>query len=607
MNHVDLSEEENYLEPNVAVDSVEVDQYPYSTKGKKGGKRYDVWDHFKLHDEKAECIYCGQLYKYGNKNAGTCTLRNHVECLCKKYPYRVPEKKQKTMSYYTKSKNDVLEGITNSGPVVKFTQKGTREMIAKYLLAELPFRHVQDEGFRLYTKYFFPTFEFPSRVTVAKDIYQLYLDEKKKLKKELSRHRVCLTTDCWTSIQNISYMCLTAHWVDDDWILEKRIISFIQVPSHKGNMVAKELIYCLHDWGIKKIFCVTVGNASSNDVAISKLKESFQETKHGLILDGEMLHMRCCAHILNLIVCDGLKEISSSISSIRNVVRFTRSSPARLKRFRESCKEVNIESRALLCLDVTTRWNSTYLAKDPNSLMGKMAISKRRKQDKYWGNHEKFNDLLFIATVLDPRCKLELLKVGFEIMYNEEIAKKMLAKVENSIHRLYNYYKEMMHSPSNEMSQTSSQSQQPTLGISRPIPSIFKARLNRDARLEKNDLVDYLSDRCDDLTEEPFDILMWWKINAPKYKIVSQIAKDVLAIQISTVASESAFSTGGRILDSFRSSLGAQMVEACICGKNWLQTKKEPIVLRQYLDEVEALDDSMKVVAGDSYFLLPYF
>ncbi|CAA2956152.1 zinc finger BED domain-containing RICESLEEPER 2-like [Olea europaea subsp. europaea] len=92
---------------------------------------------------------------------------------------------------------------------------------------------------------------------------------------------------------------------------------------------------------------------------------------------------------------------------------------------------------------------------------------------------------------------------------------------------------------------------------------------------------------------------MWWKINAPKYKIVSQIAKDVLAIQISTVASESAFSTGGRILDSFRSSLGARMVEACICGKNWLQAKKEHIVLRQYLDEVEALDDSMKVVADD--------
>lgn len=174
------------------------------------------------------------------------------------------------------------------------------------------------------------------------------------------------------------------------------------------------------------------------------------------------------------------------------------------------------------------------LAKDPNNLMGKMAISMRRKYDQYWGNHEKFNDLLFIEIVLDPRCKLELLKIGFEIIYNEEIAKKKSAKVENTIHMLYNFYKEMTPPglpPSNEMSQTGSQSQpQPDLDISKPMPSIFKVRLNRDARSEKNDLVDYLSDRCEDLTEEPFNILLWWKINAPKYKIVSQIAKDVLAI-----------------------------------------------------------------------------
>ena len=71
--------------------------------------------------------------------------------------------------------------------------------------------------------------------------------------------------------------------------------------------------------------------------------------------------MRCCAHILNLVVCDGLKEISHAISCIQNAVRYLRSSTALLKRFKVSCKEANIESRALLCLDVSTRWNSTFL------------------------------------------------------------------------------------------------------------------------------------------------------------------------------------------------------------------------------------------------------
>ncbi|CAL9010736.1 unnamed protein product, partial [Prunus brigantina] len=45
------------------------------------------------------------------------------------------------------------------------------------------------------------------------------------------------------------------------------------------------------------------------------------------------------------------------------------------------------------------------------------------------------------------------------------------------------------------------------------------------------------------------------KLNGPKYLVLAAIAKDILVIQVSTVASESCFSTGGRVIDAFRSSL----------------------------------------------------
>ena len=53
---------------------------------------------------------------------------------------------------------------------------------------------------------------------------------------------------------------------------------------------------------------------------------------------------------------------------------------------------------------------------------------------------------------------------------------------------------------------------------------------------------------------------------------MSQIARDVLAIPVSIVASKSAFSTGGRVLDEYRSSLTPDMVEALILTQNWLRS-----------------------------------
>ena len=53
---------------------------------------------------------------------------------------------------------------------------------------------------------------------------------------------------------------------------------------------------------------------------------------------------------------------------------------------------------------------------------------------------------------------------------------------------------------------------------------------------------------------------------------LTMIARDVLVIPILRMASESAFSTKGQILDSFRSSLTPKVVEALVCSQNWLRS-----------------------------------
>ena len=66
------------------------------------------------------------------------------------------------------------------------------------------------------------------------------------------------------------------------------------------------------------------------------------------------------------------------------------------------------------------------------------------------------------------------------------------------------------------------------------------------------------------------DVLRFWKAHQFRYPDLAQMARDILSVPISTVASESAFSTGGRILDQYRSAMKPDVVEALVCCRDWL-------------------------------------
>ncbi|GJW27196.1 probable aspartyl aminopeptidase [Tanacetum coccineum] len=67
-----------------------------------------------------------------------------------------------------------------------------------------------------------------------------------------------------------------------------------------------------------------------------------------------------------------------------------------------------------------------------------------------------------------------------------------------------------------------------------------------------------------------FDILAWWKEREIQFPILSAMARDLLTVQASTVASESAFSISGRIISERRSRLTPESVEVCVCLKDYL-------------------------------------
>ncbi|GKB75752.1 zinc finger BED domain-containing protein RICESLEEPER 2-like protein [Tanacetum coccineum] len=240
-----------------------------------------------------------------------------------------------------------------------------------------------------------------------------------------------------------------------------------------------------------------------------------------------------------------------------------------------------------------------------NCINAAMLKMMKCKFDKYYGSLEKCNMATVVAFVLDPRNKIEYVEVLLGDVYGKINGKAMCAMIKASLVELYEDYVRIHASPethtmfesvdASSLMNKRSATTTPVIELSAILKQ--KVRMEMKRRKSENGLQDskseldrYLNKDVEDETDK-FDILNWWKVNSPRFFVLSLLARDVLAIPISIVASESVFSTSGRVLDAFRSSLTPPVVESLICTQDWFRENSMLLDVAENWDEIQKIEE----------------
>lgn len=309
------------------------------------GKGSKVWVHAeRLNDNNARCKLCELVLSA--KGGNTSTLRKHLVGT-----HRIDVDKNESANS-TPSIASFLVGKPN---LSKARTLQIDRRIAAFIAQDgRPISIVDGEGFKSLINFLEPDYDIKSRTTTTALIKELYDEGVRKLLVKLEKALyVAFTTDLWTSLQNIAYMCVTAHWINPVWELESAILQTRETPErHTGQNISVRLSDCANEWNIpiNKIAATVHDNGSNMNAAMNLLDDWPDQL--------------CFAHTLQLAISAGLK-----VKSIARMLGASRRLSAHFKRSTVAAQALREKQKALqnndtttvseVIIDCSTRWNST--------------------------------------------------------------------------------------------------------------------------------------------------------------------------------------------------------------------------------------------------------
>ncbi|KAM3001275.1 hypothetical protein FF2_037587 [Malus domestica] len=166
----------------------------------------------------AECKHCKLLVPAHSIIHGTSGILKHLKKCLGSSLFKSAYLNQLTLTQ-GRMRGAIFTHIFNK-------KRLDRRCVRWIIIVEMPFRVVNQEDLQAFIRDLNPKYKLPNRHKVPAMVLELFFEEKVKIK----------------------------------------------ITSHKGDDIGRCLKGCLNDWGIDKVFSITIDNASANDTAIAYIK-----------------------------------------------------------------------------------------------------------------------------------------------------------------------------------------------------------------------------------------------------------------------------------------------------------------------------------------------
>ncbi|XP_072995778.1 zinc finger BED domain-containing protein RICESLEEPER 2-like isoform X1 [Typha latifolia] len=396
----------------------------------------------------AVCNHCKKQLTASSRS-GTTHLKNHLgTCLSTK---RVMKRKKLVVRRLLLKSADAKGEASEQS---HFDQEVSRQDLARMIVRHgYRFSMVQDAGFRTFVRNLQPQFKMVSYDKVKVDCMRIYEGARIRLRDLLKNlpSRVSLSVDMWRSSDGVEYVCLTCHYIDDEWKLKKRILNFIYLEAPlTGLKISKAISEKLHEWGIeKKLAGVVLDNCTADDLVGEELLASLR-TDGSLLLNGDLFHVRSCSQVLNLIVQESLESACEMTNRVRANIHYVKSSDERFSTFQKVAKQAE-ELQKPLVLDSPKSWTSMYLMLD-SACQYQEAFTELAESDSEYAGSLSANDWA------DVKALTECLDVLYHTMEKFPAAEKPTSNLHfNEICGIHLLLKTWCSSPSTVVASIASQ------------------------------------------------------------------------------------------------------------------------------------------------------